>query len=149
MKLQALVDQLRVDEGQRLTVYKDTKGLPTVGVGHLVRPLDRLSVGDIISQDRANEWFYYDVLRTLLACETRIEGWSDFPGEVQEILANMAFNLGIDGLLTFKNTLACICRRDYAGAANGMENSRWYKQVGYRSKRLVARMRALCEPQQG
>lgn len=51
-------------EGYKVKVYKDVKGYPTVGVGHLVRPSDNLSVGDIITEDQVVQLFYddYDAL---------------------------------------------------------------------------------------
>lgn len=143
MDLERLKAQLKIDEGVRLRVYKDSMDLPTVGVGHLVTPADQLKVGDTITQARCDELFAYDVARTVAACEKRIEGWQQFPDEVQEILANMAYNLGIAGLLKFKVTLFYIRNRDYGQAATALVKSLWYKQVGNRSKRLVARLRAL------
>ena len=136
--------QLAVDEGKRLKVYRDSLGLPTVGIGHLVRPSDNLKVGDVISEARCNELFSQDFARTVSACKARISGWDTFPGEVQEILVNMAFNLGIDGLLAFKNTLRHIRERNYAAAARGMSQSLWAKQVKSRATRLIDRMEALA-----
>ena len=45
---QALIEE----EGVRYTVYRDVAGYPTVGVGHLVTPGDKLRVGDRIDEDR-------------------------------------------------------------------------------------------------
>jgi lysozyme len=64
------------------------------------------------------------------------------------VLINMAFNIGIDGLLKFKRTLAYVKAFDFANAAHNMELSLWYKQVGTRAKELVQRMRTQSiEPQ--
>jgi lysozyme len=64
------------------------------------------------------------------------------------VLTDMAFNIGLVGLLKFKNTLAFIKAGDYAQAAHNMELSLWYKQVGLRAKELVQRMRTQeIEPQ--
>ncbi|TDY53035.1 hypothetical protein BX592_104323 [Paraburkholderia rhizosphaerae] len=43
----------QVTNGFVLEVYKDSKGLPTVGLGHLVNDSDKLNVGDTISMERA------------------------------------------------------------------------------------------------
>lgn len=66
---------------------------------------------------------------------------SDAPEEVKAILTNMAFNLGKRGLKGFRKMLAAIKLGDWGTAANEMENSKWFNQVGDRSKRLVERMR--------
>lgn len=56
------------------------------------------------------------------------------------IIINMAFNMGLKTLLSFKNTLAAVAAKQYVQAANGMANSLWYKQTGLRAKELVQRM---------
>jgi lysozyme len=58
----------------------------------------------------------------------------------------MAFNLGVDGLLKFKNTLALLrsaieSHASYARVADGMLNSLWAKQVGRRADELARQMR--------
>jgi lysozyme len=53
----------------------------------------------------------------------------------------MAFNLGVDGLMTFKNTLQAIQERRFGFAASGMMASKWAKQVGDRASRLSKMMR--------
>lgn len=57
------------------------------------------------------------------------------------VLLNMAFNMGLRGLLQFRNTLRFIEAKDYVRAASNMTQSLWYKQVGARAKELVERMR--------
>jgi len=68
-----------------------------------------------------------------------------WPGEVKEIMVNMAFNLGQTGLKTFI-VLGNILRKDvrtsedWAKAACDMAVSCWYCQVGCRAVRLITRM---------
>ena len=57
------------------------------------------------------------------------------------VLANMAFNLGIHGLLKFVRTLNAIERGNYDEAASHMLASKWAGQVGQRAQRLAAMMR--------
>lgn len=56
------------------------------------------------------------------------------------ILINMSFNMGIRGLLKFKNTLAFVKSKQYANAASNMRKSLWYKQVTSRASELARRM---------
>lgn len=58
----------------------------------------------------------------------------------QTILINMAFNMGLLGLLKFKNTLRYIKERNYEHAAANMKQSLWYQQTGARATELVRRM---------
>ena len=53
----------------------------------------------------------------------------------------MCFNMGIDTLLEFKNTLSFMQAGDYNSAANGMLSSLWAKQVGLRADNLAVMMR--------
>lgn len=67
---------------------------------------------------------------------------------VKTTLVNMAFNMGLVGLLKFANTLRYIKEKNYKQAARNMELSLWYTQTGSRAKELVQRMRTqTIEPQ--
>lgn len=59
----------------------------------------------------------------------------------KSLLLNMCYNMGIKGLLSFKNTLAFIASGDWERAANGMLASKWAKQVGRRANELSELMR--------
>jgi lysozyme len=52
---------LPVTEGMILKVYDDGYAIPTVGFGHRVHPGDRLVLGDLITLERAREFFRNDV----------------------------------------------------------------------------------------
>jgi len=128
------VKQLLVrDEGLRLFPYKDTVGKLTIGVG---RNLTDTGISEseaflLLSNDIDRAW--EDLTEAL--------PWVEDLDEVrQHVLLNMAFNLGLAGLLKFRNTLALIRRGDYAGAAKGMLASKWASQVGERAKRLAHQM---------
>ncbi|MDR2076895.1 MAG: glycoside hydrolase family protein [Desulfovibrio sp.] len=58
-----------------------------------------------------------------------------------EVLIDMAFNMGVAGLLKFKNTLAAVERGDYDAAASGMLASKWASQVKGRAVELARQMR--------
>lgn len=74
----------------------------------------------------------------------RVLPWlKDQPAEVFNILANMAFQMGLNGLLGFTNTLTCIKYKMYPEAAKRMKMSRWAKQTPNRANRLIERMSKL------
>lgn len=56
------------------------------------------------------------------------------------ILINMGFNMGVAGLLGFRNTLEFVKAKQYTQAARNMTLSLWYAQTGSRAKKLVKRM---------
>lgn len=55
-----------VTDGMILSVYLDSKGLPTVGCGHLIQPADNLKMGDTITLEKAKEFLRND-LKTMEA----------------------------------------------------------------------------------
>lgn len=137
-----LVQELRRDEGVRYVPYEDTMGIPTVGVGHNLRasplpagwsyPLADDQVNTLLDQDLLN--VYHDLDRDL-------PWWTQLCNVRQRVVANCAFNMGINGLLTFRNTLAAMRQGRYADAAQGLLESKWATQVGARATRLAAMMK--------
>mgnify|MGYP001014030739 FL=1 len=144
MNIDELREQLKIDEGVKYEIYLDHLDLPTFGIGHLVRnddPEYGQSVGTEISEERVNECFDKDVEIVLSDCETLYPDYYDLPEEVQQIVANMMFNMGRPRLSKFKGMKAGVDARDWNAAANEMVDSRWYRQVTKRADRLVERMR--------
>ena len=143
-------DQLRSeierDEGRVNEVYKCTMGVSTFGVGHAIKKTDPewgFVIGTKIDESRIDQAFEEDIDMTLNECCRLYPDFYDLPEEVQLIIANMMFNLGTTRLSKFKGMKAGVDARDWEKAADEMVDSRWYGQVGNRSKRLVARMRAV------
>jgi len=68
---------------------------------------------------------------------------NDAPEEVQNILLNMTFNMGISRLLSFngpQGTIRMIQRGEYQRAAENLKKSLWYRQVTSRAERLINRL---------
>jgi lysozyme len=53
----------------------------------------------------------------------------------------MSFQLGVDGLLGFKNTLKLVEQGNYESAAENMLKSLWAKQTPARAKRMSDQMK--------
>lgn len=141
---QNLIEQLKIDEGVRYEVYLDHLGYPTFGIGHLITEIDPefgCKVGTAVSEERVQEVFEKDLEIVLDECKILYDkNWDSYPGEVKEILANMMFNLGRPRLSKFRNMTLALNTGTWKKAAIEMMDSRWYYQVGDRSKRLVDRM---------
>lgn len=134
MIIDAMRAELVRDEGLRLRIYKDTVGKLTIGVG---RNLD--DVG--ISKDEAYLMLDNDIQRTSDSLDKNLPWWKTLDEVRQRVILNMAFNMGINSLLGFKNTLAAIQAGRYNDAADGMLASKWATQVGDRATRLAKMMR--------
>ena len=144
MDLEKLRKQLEIDEGVKYEIYNDHLGYPTFGIGHLVIPSDkeyREDVGTRVSEERVRECFDKDVESVLRDCTLLYKDFYELPEEVQQIVANMMFNMGYTRLSKFKGMKKGVDARDWNKAADEMVDSRWYKQVTNRANRLVERMR--------
>lgn len=146
MNIEQLRDTLKIDEGCVNSVYLDHLNLKTVGIGHLLTEWDEeydKPVGTPVSEERVNELFDKDVQVTIEECEQLFGNFQDLPEEVQQILANMMFNLGRPRLSKFRRLCKAVAERDWQEAAVQMEDSKWHKQVPNRANRLVSRMKAV------
>ena len=136
--IEKLAAQLRRDEGTKATVYKDTLGFDTIGVGRLI---DSRKPGTGLRQDEIDYLLRNDINDRVQAL-TKDLPWFDRLDEARRgVLTNMAFQLGTAGLLGFKSTLALIAAGKYAEAAEQMLKSKWATQTPSRAKRLAEQMK--------
>ena len=116
-------------EGLRLTPYRDTKGLLTIGVG---RNLDEVG----LTKDEALLLLSNDLERVRCELDQALPWWNKL-GEVREaVLISLGYNLGVltppgkAKLLTFSHTLDLIKNARYAEAADRLLTLPWADQVG-------------------
>ena len=71
---------------------------------------------------------------------TRIHFFWRLPTNVQEVLVEMAFQMGVDGLLGFKKMLKHLEAGNYEMAAKEIKDSKLYQQVPKRAEYYIERM---------
>ena len=133
---QALIEE----EGVRYTVYRDVAGYPTVGVGHLVEPEDRLRVGDRISERRVLDFLDADLAEAESGVRELV---GDLPLHQHEFdaLLDLVYNVGIGNVSPSESPRlnAAIDRGDYEGIAAELNythaGGRFAKGLEYRSER--------------
>lgn len=135
--IQLALEQLKIDEGCRLTAYQDIVGVWTIGYGHT----GGVKKGDKITQKEAEEFLLEDTLEAARDASTLPVGFDGLNAVRQAVLINMTFNLGLTRLLNFKRFLACVQIRDFDRAALEMLDSKWAGQVGQRAIRLAKLMK--------
>ncbi len=145
MNFEKLREQLMYDEGVVYEIYEDHLGYATFGIGHLVKETDPeygQSVGTKVAYQRVMDCFREDCDVAVRECVILYgeDYFEDFPGEVQEILVNMMFNLGRPRLGKFKKMMAALKKEDWKEAAVEGRDSRWHKQVTKRAERLMSRL---------
>ena len=129
----SLEDQLILHEGLKLKPYRCTAGKLTIGVG---RNLDDKG----ISHDEAMYMLVNDIDDVRNALE-RYEWYTKLDAVRQKVMIDMAYNLGMAGLLKFRKMIAALELGDYQAAADQMLDSRWARQVKTRADRLAEMMR--------
>lgn len=128
-------EQIKTDEGLSLMPYHCTADVLTIGYGRAIGT-------NGITKDEAEHLLRNDVViaagdaRKFLG-DTAFESLSV---ERQAVLINMAFNLGINRLRTFKLFKQALLDGDYAEAKVQMLSSKWAGQVKGRAIRLADMM---------
>ena len=99
-------------------------------------------VGFEVSEERVWEVFQQDLQVSIMECCALYETstFEAFPGEVQEILVNMMFNMGRTRLSKFRKMNGALIEGDWKTAAIEGRDSRWHKQVTNRAERLMVRL---------
>jgi lysozyme len=120
---------LKKHEGLRLKPYRDTVGVLTIGYG---RNLESRG----ITEQEADMMLENDIKWFTRQLQMELPWFDSKPENVKTVLVNMAFNLGVGGLLGFKNTLKLIEDGKYEEASKAMLKSLWAQQVGARAVEL-------------
>lgn len=129
-------------DNHRAFAYQDHLGFWTIGVGRLI---DKRKGGGLTA-DECDYLLSNDITRFELELTRAIPWWTALDPVRKRVLLDMAFNLGTEGLLGFKNTLANVRTGKYAAAAEGMLASKWATQVGARAITLAEMMKTGKDP---
>ena len=146
MDINKLREQLKIDEGVKYEVYDDHLGYKTFGIGHLVKSTDEeygVPVGTPVSEERVNSVFDKDVITYIDESKKVFGNLEEMPGEVQQVIVNMCFNMGAPRLSQFKKFIRAIHDEEWATASIEMLDSKWANQVGERANRLSDRIKAI------
>jgi len=154
-----IFEQLRRDEGCVLHAYLDTLGFWTIGDGQLIDPRKgatpppemtwpdgpgNITVNCTITQDVADRLLNESVAKTQAQMDKMMPWWQKLDEVRQAVLLNMAFNLGVDGLMRFYRTISLVQAGLYEAAGQHMLQLPWAYEVGnkpgQRADRLAQQM---------
>lgn len=133
MDTKKIVDDLKRDEGFVRHAYADHLGFLTIGYGRMI---DQRRGGGI-SQAEADMLLKNDIQRVYSEVMTALPWALNLSEGRQRALVNMAFQMGITGLLGFKNTLAVIKAGEYDDGADNALKSKWAAQTPIRARRVA------------
>ena len=149
------LDKLIAHEGLVLTVYQDTLGIDTIGIGRNLKDRgiskEELDYMDIPSIDAVYEHgiteadAYYLATNDIAIVENELTRAMpcvyDLDAVRQLIVRDMAFNMGVPRLCKFKKMWAAIEAGDFNTASAEMLDSRWARQVNSRATKLSDAMK--------
>nr|7MWY_A Chain A, STING [Drosophila eugracilis]7MWZ_A Chain A, STING [Drosophila eugracilis]7MWZ_B Chain B, STING [Drosophila eugracilis]7MWZ_C Chain C, STING [Drosophila eugracilis]7MWZ_D Chain D, STING [Drosophila eugracilis] len=152
-----IFEMLRIDQGLRLKIYKDTEGYYTIGIGHLLTKSPSLNAAKseldkaigrntngVITKDEAEKLFNQDVdaaVRGILRNAKLKPVYDSLDAVRRAALINMVFQMGETGVAGFTNSLRMLQQKRWDEAAVNLAKSRWYNQTPNRAKRVITTFR--------
>ena len=139
MNRERLTQRLILDEALRLKPYRCSEGKLTIGVG---RNLDDKG----LTRQEALYLLSHDIDDAAADARSLVPGFDQLDDVRQEVLVNMALNLGRARLAGFRLFLAAVTRHEWAEAGRQMRSSKWFGQVKDRAERLAKAMETGVAP---
>lgn len=139
----SLIEKIKENEGFAGEIYEDTLGKKTVGYGFLVSALTsdeiKINHGKIAPMSRETA----EAILALKLSKLWREVFEAFPwlatkpANVQEVVAEMCYQMGVGAVKKFATTLHYIRNGEYEKAVSNGLNSRWAKQTPNRARRVL------------
>lgn len=136
--------------------YKDSRGIWTIGIGFNIQSRNdvaqRLKEAGVdpkniqlitqkrqgvITRPQAEKLLTFTLSEAYDSASSIFKSFNTQPLEIRGVLTDMVFNMGARKLRQFKKFIDSIDKKIYQKAADEMESSLWYKQVGDRAKELT------------
>lgn len=143
----SLIENIKIHEGYRREIYKDSLGKATIGYGFLVAALssDELKLNggktEPMSREVAEKILNLKVAKLQKRVLECLPWLSIKPQSIQDTILEMAYQLGLAGLIGFRHTLGCIETGDYAQAAKNLRASLLYRQTPKRVEDYIRGLR--------
>lgn len=138
-----IIEKIKKEEGDKARMYKCPAGYWTIGAGI------NLEVQEM-PQDIRDLWLaviVYDIessVSILLDRDYDVDLYS-LRENVQLVLIDMAYQMGVSGLFQFKKMLSAILAKDYPLAADELLNSNYARQTPNRANRNAQLLRGCAD----
>jgi lysozyme len=126
---------LEEEEGRSNTLYPDSKGYLTIGVGHLLDP----KKGGRLPDTLIDQLLDLDIAEARYGAES-LPGFAQLNDVRQAVIISMVFQLGLRHVQYFPAMLGALSRGDYLRAATEMRDSKWWREDSPRRAERAARM---------
>lgn len=131
-----LINRVEDNEGYREFMYKCPGDKWTIGFG--------LNLEAGLPKDEAREILKMRLEKLQAQIRMKMPFVYDIPIKIEEVLVEIAYQLGFDGLRKFKKALAALEAKDYNKAADEFLDSRWHKQTPQRCEELAEIVRSFA-----
>lgn len=127
--MQGLIDSIKQNEGYRAKVYKCSEGFDTIGYGFAIKDLELSEeICDLILNEKLEKY--------KKEINTKFNWLNDMPINIQHIVIEMCYQIGVTGFSKFKKTIAYLRDKNWEKASVEMLDSKWAKQTPNRAKRM-------------
>lgn len=147
-----ITELIEKHEGRRKTVYTDSRGILTIGVGwnledpdsdviagHFGLDLADLKAGTAaLTDDQINQVRDYQINEAILAAKKIFPNFDTMPQNPQAVIVDMIFNLGETRFTKFVSTIGQLKAGNWKQAAIDAAASLWAKQVPHRAADDIA-----------
>ena len=124
-----LLESIKKHEGFVEHVYQDSLGIDTIGYGFAIKDL-------ILDEDIAEDILMRKLEKLKRNANSRFQWLEDMPQEVQAVVLNMCYQLGVTGVSKFRKAISALQERDWSEAADEMLDRLWARQTPNRAKEL-------------
>lgn len=132
---------IELEEGWRDKPYYCSEGYPTVGYGFKIADKDAPLPKFCLPKSAGDAWLMHN-LNDLVDHLSKYQWFNKLNDARKAIILSMAYQMGISGVLKFKNMIKAIEQDDYRNAALEMLDSRWAKQTPQRADRHQLQMQS-------
>jgi len=130
--LKDIIEKIKRHEGWRSKPYRCSAGKLTIGYGTNIEKISK-EEGELLLELRLNDIFYYAI--------PQLPEYNTLNDTRKLVYLDMLYNLGFKNFKGFKKMRKAVKEGNWHGAANEIENSKYYKQVGLRGKENTEMMR--------
>ena len=151
LNMAAFKCQLTINEGRKNVSYKDSLGLLTGGIGHLLRaPAEtgKYPLGTPISDQQIEMWYQADASAAIRDAASLVgsEQWDKLSDIRKRAISDLCYNMGKAKVAKFVNFLAAFKASDWAKAGAQLKDSLWFRQVGNRGPRIITMITQDIDP---
>jgi len=153
----SLIENIKRNEGFSPTPYIDPLvnkyperyGILANELAIIKKHLDKLKLTfgygfTFITEEEAEAVLELRLKKITEELKKRLPIFENLPFDIEQMLIEMAYQMGVNGVLKFRKMIAAIERQDWCEAYKEGKNSRWYKQTPSRALRVLKPLKERC-----